>query len=88
VVPSEHEQETIHRIIYDELVQGVIDPASKDKVMEIVSRMSREEGITGVIAGCTEIELLVTANDIDLPYFPTTSLHARFAAAFSLTEAS
>jgi aspartate racemase len=84
VVPSEHERETIHRIIYDELVQGVINPASKDQVMDIVSRMSRDEGIAGVIAGCTEIELLVTEDDIDSAYFPTTTLHAQYAADFAL----
>jgi len=84
VVPSEQARETIHHIIYDELVQGVINPVSKDQVMEIISRMSREEGITGVIAGCTEIELLVTPDDIDRDYFPTTTLHAQYAAHFAL----
>jgi aspartate racemase len=84
VVPSEREREAIHRIIYDELVQGVINPASKDQVIEIIDRMSREEGITGVIAGCTEIELLVSSDDVDIAYFPTTTLHARHAAHFVL----
>ena len=85
VVPSEYERETIHRIIYDELVQGVIDPSSKREVMDIISRMVGAEGITGVIAGCTEIELLVTPEDIESAYFPTTTLHAQYAAHFALT---
>ena len=84
VVPTGEEREAIHRIIYDELVQGVINPASKDQVIEIIDRMSREEGITGVIAGCTEIELLVTSDDVDIAYFATTTLHARHAAHFVL----
>jgi aspartate racemase len=84
VVPSQQDRETIHHIIYDELVQGIINPASKDQVMDIISRMFREEGITGVIAGCTEIELLVAADDIDNSYFPTTTLHAQYAAHFAL----
>jgi len=84
VVPSMHEREAIHSIIYDELVQGVINPTSKDEVSEIIRRMSRDEGITGVIAGCTEIELLVTSDDIKSAYFPTTTLHARYAAHFAL----
>jgi len=84
VVPSMREREAIHSIIYDELVQGVINPTSKDEVSEIIRRMSRDEGITGVIAGCTEIELLVTADDIKSAYFPTTTLHARYAAHFAL----
>ena len=84
VVPSMREREAIHSIIYDELVQGVINPTSKDEVSEIIRRMSRDEGITGVIAGCTEIELLVTSDDIKSAYFPTTTLHARYAAHFAL----
>jgi len=84
VVPSMREREAIHSIIYDELVQGVINPTSNDEVSEIIRRMSRDEGITGVIAGCTEIELLVTSDDIKSAYFPTTTLHARYAAHFAL----
>jgi aspartate racemase len=43
-------------------------------------------GAQGVIAGCTEIELLVTADDVTMPYFPTTELHARAAVDFALGE--
>jgi len=40
--------------------------------------------VTGAIAGCTEIELLVGSDDVDIAYFPTTTLHARHAAHFAL----
>jgi aspartate racemase len=86
VVPKEEERDTIHSIIYDELVQGIINPGSREKVLDIIARMSRKEAVQGVIAGCTEIELLVTQNDLDVPYFPTTTLHARHAANFALGQ--
>jgi len=86
VVPSEEERDTIHSIIYDELVQGIINPASREQVLDIIGRMSREDAVEGVIAGCTEIELLVTQDDLDVPYFPTTTLHARHAATFALGQ--
>jgi len=86
VVPSEEERDTIHSIIYDELVQGIINPASREQVLDIIGRMSREDAVQGVIAGCTEIELLVTQDDLDVPYFPTTTLHARHAATFALGQ--
>jgi len=86
VVPSEEERDTIHSIIYDELVQGIIHPASREQVLDIIGRMSREDAVQGVIAGCTEIELLVTQDDLDVPYFPTTTLHARHAATFALGQ--
>jgi aspartate racemase len=43
-----------------------------------------ERGAAGVIAGCTEIELLVAADDVAVPYFPTTRLHAQAAARWAL----
>ncbi|MGA0848207.1 MAG: aspartate/glutamate racemase family protein [Pontimonas sp.] len=86
VVPSEEERDTIHSIIYDELVQGIINLASREQVLEVIARMSREDAVQGVIAGCTEIELLVTQDDLDVPYFPTTTLHARHAANFALGQ--
>jgi aspartate racemase len=86
VVPSEEERDTIHSIIYDELVQGIIKPASREQALEVIGRMSREDAVQGVIAGCTEIELLVTQDDLDVPYFPTTTLHACHAANFALGQ--
>ena len=86
VVPLKEERDTIHSIIYDELVQGIIHPASREQVLDIIGRMSREDAVQGVIAGCTEIELLVTRDDLDVPYFPTTTLHARHAANFVLGQ--
>ena len=41
-------------------------------------------GAQGVIAGCTEIELLVQAEDLTLPYFPTARLHALAAVDAAL----
>ena len=43
-----------------------------------------DAGAEGVIAGCTEIELLVAPEDVSVPYFPTAFLHAQAAASFAL----
>ncbi len=83
VVPEEPDLTTIHDVIYDELVRGVVSPASKSAYLGVINRLL-ERGAMGVIAGCTEIELLITAEDVDVPYFPTAQLHAEAAAAWSL----
>lgn len=75
LVPDEPDRTTVHDVIYDELVRGVIRPASKEAYLAVIGRLV-ERGAAGVVAACTEIELLVTADDLDLPYFPTTRLHA------------
>lgn len=78
VVPGEPDRTTIHDVIYDELVRGVVDPRSKRRYLDIIESLV-ESGAGGVIAGCTEIELLVGAGDVNVPYFPTTRLHAEAA---------
>ena len=76
LVPPEDEQEQVHRVIYDELVQGVLNRSSQEDFLDIIDRLGAA-GAEGVIAGCTEIELLVEEDDIFVPYFPSTALHAR-----------
>ncbi len=44
------------------------------------------QGAQGIIAGCTEIELLLSERDVPIPYFPTTQIHATAAATFALSD--
>ena len=83
VVPGEPDRALVHDVIYDELVQGVLSPASRAAYQEVVARLV-DRGAEGVIAGCTEIELLLAPADVPVLYFPTTRLHAEAAAAFAL----
>ncbi len=85
LVPDEPDRTVVHDVIYDELVRGVVSPASRTAYLEIIDRLV-ERGAQGIIAGCTEIELLVTPDDVTIAYFPTARLHAEAAAAFALTD--
>ena len=75
MVPDVADRELIHGVIFDELVQGRVETGSKLQLLEVIDRLY-QHGAEGVVAGCTEIELLVTPDDIDRPYFPTTRIHA------------
>jgi aspartate racemase len=75
----------VHQIIYDELVQGVVRDQSRARYLEVIDQL-RQRGAEGIIAGCTEIELLVQASDLSLPYFPTTRLHALAALDAALAS--
>jgi aspartate racemase len=83
IVPDEPDRTTVHEVIYAELVRGIIDSTSKQNYLQVIDRLVAR-GAQGIIAGCTEIELLVTAEDLTVPYFPTARLHARAAAEFAL----
>lgn len=74
MVPSEEERELVHRVIYEELVQGELNRTSQEDFLDIIDRLG-SAGAQGVIAGCTEIELLVAEDDVFVPYFPTTEIH-------------
>jgi aspartate racemase len=83
IVPNESDRGEIHRIIYQELVQGKIIAESREFVLRVIESLM-ESGAEGIIAGCTEIELLVKPTDVNVPYFPTSYLHAKAAAEFAL----
>jgi aspartate racemase len=85
LVPDESDRTIIHDVIFDELVRGVTTERSRDAYLDVIERLVGA-GAQGVVAGCTEIELLVTADDIRIPYFPTTAIHAAAAARFALSD--
>ena len=83
LVPDEDDRAEVHRIIYEELVVGVVRDDSRDAYRKVIQRLV-DRGAEGVILGCTEIELLVTQDDSPVPVFPTTRLHAELAADHAL----
>ncbi len=85
ILPEAPERETVHRVIYDELVLGKINPTSKEKYVKILGKMI-DAGAEGIILGCTEIGLLIHAEDCRVPLFDTTRIHAQAAVEFALAD--
>jgi aspartate racemase len=83
VLPDERDRADVHRIIYDELVLGVVRDESRATYRAVIDRLVAR-GARGVILGCTEIELLVSQDDSPVPVFPTTRLHAEAAVDHAL----
>ncbi|MCB2212626.1 aspartate/glutamate racemase family protein [bacterium] len=82
LTPEKADRDEVHRIIYDELVQGKVLDASRDRLLEII-RSLQAQGGEGVIAGCTEIGLLVQQEQLDVPLFDTAVIHAHAAVEVS-----
>ena len=87
LVPGPDDRDLVHRVIYDELVLGVVTEESRAAYREVIARLV-DAGAEGVIYGCTEIELLVGPEDSAVPTFPTTRLHAEAAVDYALGMAS
>ncbi|WP_437565312.1 aspartate/glutamate racemase family protein [Sorangium sp. So ce542] len=83
LVPDEAERETIHRVIYDELCLGRVDPSSRQKYLAIIKNLIAA-GAEGIILGCTEIMLLIGQEDVQVPVFDTTKIHAMAAVERAL----
>ena len=82
-IPDAPQREIIHRIIYEELVLGIIKPESRQQYLEIMADMVAK-GAEGIILGCTEIGLLVKQADSSVPLFDTTRIHAEAAVEWAL----
>ncbi len=84
-IPTADEMATIHRIIYDELCQGIIKFASHRSCLGIIDGMITQ-GVQGIILGCTELPLLIKQDDFDITLFDTTRIHAEAAVKAALEQ--
>lgn len=85
LVPDEPELQEVHDLIYGHLAQGRIPDGAPERVQEIYALL-RQRGAEGLIAGCTEIPMVCTADDIDTPYFDSMGLHVAAALRFALRD--
>ncbi|MBZ9764089.1 aspartate/glutamate racemase family protein [Mesorhizobium sp. CA8] len=84
VVPDQAGRNMVHKVIYDELCQGIVKSESKSAYLDEIGRMRRTDQVDGVIMGCTEITMLIGQGDFDVPVFDTTRIHAAAAVDFAL----
>ncbi|MER6386953.1 aspartate/glutamate racemase family protein [Streptomyces sp. NPDC001523] len=82
-VPDADERALVHRVIYDELCVGVVREESRTAYREVIAGLVAG-GAEGIVLGCTEIELLVGAEDSPVPVFPTARIHAAAAVEAAL----
>jgi aspartate racemase len=62
-VPSDAEQQLIHDIYMNELVNGIVRDESRQRLLSIAQRMKREDRIEGLLLGGTELSLIIKSID-------------------------
>ncbi|MCA9885866.1 MAG: aspartate/glutamate racemase family protein [Anaerolineae bacterium] len=83
LIPDAEDRAIVHRIIYEELVLGIIKEESRQAYQQVIEKLVKQ-GAQGVILGCTEIGLLIKPEHSPVPTFDTTELHAIAAVDWAL----
>ena len=83
IIPHQNDRHIIHKVIYQELCLGDINKTSKEQYVEIINKLVAS-GAEAIILGCTEIPLLIQQEDVKIPLFDTTTIHAEAAVAYAL----
>ncbi|MBN1458515.1 MAG: aspartate/glutamate racemase family protein [Armatimonadetes bacterium] len=83
LVPDAADAEEVHRIIYDELCVGVVTDKSRERLTAITERLV-QAGSEGVVLGCTELGLALTAGDTAVQLFDSTKIHGLAAVDAAL----
>ncbi len=83
LIPEEDDIELVNRVIFEELCLGIVKPESKAAYLRVIQSLSAR-GAQAVLLGCTELGLIVSQEDVSLPLFDTTVIHAKKAAELAL----
>lgn len=83
VIPNNESRSRVHDIIYSELCEGLIKRESKQELVAVCEGL-KKEGADGVILGCTELAMILSDGDFDMPVLDTTRIHANAALDFAL----
>ncbi|MGH7130587.1 MAG: aspartate/glutamate racemase family protein [Phycisphaerales bacterium] len=82
IPPAMTDCDLIDRIVFDELVHGFVTGPSQETMLGAIARMA-ERGAEGVILGCSEAPLVVTADNSPLPVYDAVALLADGAVRMS-----
>ncbi|MBL4926906.1 aspartate/glutamate racemase family protein [Fuscibacter oryzae] len=83
VLPAAPDRADIHRIIYDELCKDVVTPPSR-LLFEEIARRLEQAGADSLVLGCTEVGMLLNAQNVPVPVFDTVEIHCQAAIRTAL----
>jgi aspartate racemase len=85
LIPPQDDRDLVHRVIYEELCMGKVEPASRTAFLHIIAGLV-DQGAQAIILGCTEFAMLVGPDDAAVPLFDTTRMHAQAAVALAVSD--
>jgi len=85
IAPEEPDLTAFHELIYERVARGIITDVERQGARDASSDLIGR-GAQGIIAGCTEVPLILTADELPVPYFDSMALHAQAAIHFALAD--
>jgi aspartate racemase len=85
VRPNEEDTEMLDRIIFDELVFGIIREESRQSMLDAIKRLG-DRGCEGIILGCSEAPLMITTDVTDIPIYNASDIMAERAIRFAMSD--
>jgi aspartate racemase len=85
LMPGPPDRAIVNRVIFDELVNGIVDDGSRAEYSRIIGDLAAD-GADAILLACTEIGLLVGPGDSPVPVYDTAELHARAAVELALGQ--
>lgn len=85
ITPSAEDRKLVDRIIFDELCRGIVRAESREHYLRIMAEMG-QQGAEAIIAGCTEIGMLVNQDHTPMVLFDTTITHVDQAIRLAFAE--
>ena len=85
LIPEGDDIDLVNRVIFDELCLGIVKEESRADYLRVIADL-QQRGAQGILLGCTELGLIVAREDVSLPLFDTTEIHAKKALVLALAE--
>lgn len=76
-IPEKEDRELIARRIYEELERGIIKETTLCEFIDIIEKMKKQYGIEAIILGCTELPLLLNADNCPIKCMDAVEIHIR-----------
>ena len=85
-VPNEDEKKLVAQRIYEELERGIVKESTLKELTDIINRMKADDGIEGIILGCTELPLILNKDNCPVECFDAVEIHIRKLISLAMEE--
>ena len=85
IIPGQVDIDFINYTIYNEFSKNIFSAETKAAYLDIISKL-KAQGVEGIIGGCTEIPILISQSELDIPLFDTVKIHAAAGVEYVLNS--